>query len=70
MRIIVERVLNTYQPIKTLDEAGVEESREKIARYLEKLAAAGRIDPDLLVEYGIAYLKELHEGPDRRFTGC
>jgi hypothetical protein len=23
-----------------------------------------------LAEYGLAYLKELHEGPDPRFTGC
>jgi hypothetical protein len=70
MRTIVERVLNTYDPTRTLDQARVAESREKILQYFEKLASAGRIDADRLVEYGIAYLKELHEGPDRRFTGC
>jgi len=70
MQTIVERVLRTYHPISTFDQALVAESREKILQYFEKLASAGQIDADLLVEYGTAYLKELHEGPDRRFTGC
>jgi hypothetical protein len=25
---------------------------------------------DQLAVYALAYLKELHEGPDPRFTGC
>jgi hypothetical protein len=70
MRTIVERVLNTYDPIGTFDQARVAESRNRVSQYFEKLASAGLTDADRLVEYGIAYLKELHEGPDRRFTGC
>jgi hypothetical protein len=32
--------------------------------------SAGQRDPYRLTEYAYAYLKELHEGPDPRFTGC
>jgi len=34
------------------------------------IPSAGQNDPDQLTEYASAYLKELHEGPDPRFTGC
>jgi hypothetical protein len=34
------------------------------------LASAGQSDAQQLAVYGLAYLKELHEGPDPRFTGC
>jgi hypothetical protein len=70
MRTIVERVLRNYDPIKTFDQSQVAESRERILRYFEKLAIAGLTDADQLIEYGTVYLKELHEGPDKRFTGC
>ncbi len=53
-----------------MDEARVAESREKISRYIEKLAAAGQKDTHQVTVYGLAYLKELHEGRDPRFTGC
>jgi hypothetical protein len=42
----------------------------KITRYLESLASAGQRDAQRLSMYGLAYLKELHEGRDPRFTGC
>ena len=45
-------------------------SREKIAGYLEKLKSAGQRDANVLAEYGLAYLRELHEGRDPRYTGC
>jgi stalled ribosome rescue protein Dom34 len=67
---VVERVLKRYALMRTLDEAQVAESREKISRYIEKLAAAGQKDTHQLAVYGLAYLKELHEGRDPRFTGC
>jgi hypothetical protein len=70
MRTIVERVLRTYDQIRTFDELRVAESREKILQYFEKLTSAGQTDEDRLIEYGTAYLRELHEGPDRRFTCC
>ena len=66
----LDRILNRYALVRTLDEARVAESREKISRYIEKLAAAGQKDTRQLTVYGLAYLKELHEGRDPRFTGC
>ena len=70
MRTIVDRVLDIYDPSRQLDQARVAESRGRVLQYVEQLSSAGLTDADRLVEYGIAYLKELHEGPDRRFTGC
>jgi hypothetical protein len=70
MSEVVELILNRYALVRTLDEARVAESREKISRYIEKLAAAGQKDIHQLTVYGLAYLKELHEGRDPRFTGC
>lgn len=70
MNEVVDRILNKYALVRTLDEARVAESREKISRYIEKLAAAGQKDTHQLTVYGLAYLKELHEGRDPRFTGC
>ena len=60
---VVERILRTYGSTDA-------RSREKIAGYIEKLSSAGQRDARSLAEYGLAYLKELHEGPDRRYTGC
>jgi hypothetical protein len=48
----------------------VADSRRKITRYIESLASAGHSDAQQLAVYGLAYLKELHEGRDPRFTGC
>jgi len=70
MNEIADRVLGTYQFIGELDPARVTLSREKIVQYIEKLASAGHHDTDQLAEFALAYLKELHEGPDPRFTGC
>jgi len=70
MNEVVDRILNRYALVRTLDEVRVAESREKISRYIEKLAAAGHKDTHQLTVYGLAYLKELHEGRDPRFTGC
>jgi len=56
--------------MRPLDADRVSDSRQKITRYIESLASAGQSDAQQLAEYGLAYLKELHEGPDPRFTGC
>jgi hypothetical protein len=60
---VVEGVLRAYGSTDA-------RSRAKIAGYLEKLSSAGERDVRALTEYGLAYLKELHEGPDRRYSGC
>jgi hypothetical protein len=67
---VVDRVLKTYGLNRELDPARVAQSREKTIQYIDKLASAGKNDAEQLAEYALAYLKELHEGPDSRFTGC
>jgi hypothetical protein len=49
--------------MRPLDAERVSDSRLKITKYIESLSTAGHRD-------GLAYLKELHEGRDPRFTGC
>jgi hypothetical protein len=70
MNEIADRALDTYELIGELDAARVALSRDRVIRYIEKLASAGHNDTHQLAEYALAYLKELHEGPDPRFTGC
>jgi hypothetical protein len=70
MNDIVERVLRTYDLMGKLDAARLGESREKISAYIETLASAGQNDAQKLAVYGLAYLKQLHEGPDPRYSGC
>jgi len=67
---IVDRALRTYEFTREIDVSQLAYSRARIERYLDKLMAAGQEDPQRLTEFAVAYLKELHEGPDLRFTGC
>jgi len=62
--------LGTYELTSKMDAAELARSRDRIARYLDKLISAGQDDPHRLTEYARAYLKEMYEGPDPRFTGC
>jgi hypothetical protein len=61
MNDLVDRILNTYQLMRPSDADRVSDSRQKVTRYIESLASAGQSDAQRLVEYGLAYLKELHE---------
>lgn len=70
MQEIVEQALGTYELTSKMDAAELARSRDRIARYLDKLISAGQDDPHRLTEYARAYLKEMYEGPDPRFTGC
>ena len=70
MNNVVERILNAYQLMRPLDAERVSDSRLKITRYIESLTSAGQSDAQRLAVYGLAYLKELHEGRYPRFTGC
>jgi hypothetical protein len=70
MNDLVDQILHTYQLMRKVDASEVEGSRGKIAAYLETLNSAGRFDAQQLAKYGLAYLKELHEASDPRFTGC
>ena len=70
MNDLVDRILSIYQLMRPLDPDRVSDSRQRITRYIESLASAGQSDPQQLAVYGLAYLKELHEERDPRFTGC
>jgi hypothetical protein len=70
MNEIVDQVLNSYGLSHELDSEQVMASRNRIARYIDKLVSAGQNDPNQLIIFASAYLKELHEGRDPRFTGC
>jgi hypothetical protein len=67
---VVDRILNEYQSTRPLDAERLADSRLKISRYLEVLGTAGLRDTKQLAMYGLAYLREMHEGRDPRFTGC
>jgi hypothetical protein len=67
---VVDRILTAYQKTRPLDPERVTDLRRKISGYLESLASAGQHDAKKLTIYGLAYLTELHEGRDPRFTGC
>ena len=66
MKEIIDKALQGYE----LDPELIALSRAKVAQYLDKLTSAGQADTQQLTEYALAYVKELHEGPDPRFTGC
>ena len=67
---LVDRILLNYQLMRKTDADRIEASREKIAAYIAKLNIARQFDAHQLTMYGLAYLKELHEGRDTRFSGC
>ena len=70
MNDVVEHILSIYQSMCPLDAGRAPDSRQKIRQYIEILASAGQRDAEQLAIYGLAYLTELHEGQDPRFTGC
>jgi hypothetical protein len=70
MNDVIERILDLYQSMCPLDAGRAADSRQKISQYIEILASAGQRDAEQLAIDGLAYLTELHEGQDPRFTGC
>jgi hypothetical protein len=46
------------------------ELRNKVGGYVELLSSAGKRDPEELTELAIAYLHDIIDGPDPRYTGC
>ena len=70
MNEIVDHVLDNYGLLRQLDTEQLTASRDRVAQYILKLVSAGQNDPHQLIVYASAYLEELHEGRDPRFTGC
>ena len=69
LKALIEQVLEDCK-MASFDLDHVAGAREKVSRYVETLVSAGQRDCHALTIYALAYLKELHEGPDHRFTGC
>jgi len=67
---IIDQALGTYELAARMDAAEVALSRERMTQYIDTLISAGQNDPLQLTEYARAYLKEMHEGRDPRFSGC
>ena len=67
---VVDRILSAYQSMCPSMPSGLADLRQKISRYIENLTSAGQRDAEQLTIYGLAYLTELHEAHDPRFTGC
>ncbi len=70
MNSVIERVFSIYRLMRDPSPDGLAASRNRIAGYIEKLNSAGQFTEQQLAMYGLAYLIELHEGRDPRFTGC
>jgi hypothetical protein len=70
MSEIVDQALRSYELVRDIDPSQIARLREQTSQYIRTLMSAGQRDPLQLTEYAHAYLKELHEGPDPRFTGC
>ena len=70
MNEIVEQAFQAYELAYEIDRVQLAQSREKVSQYVNKLVSGGQRDPRQLAEFVHAYLKELHEGRDPRYSGC
>ena len=70
MNEIIDLAVRNYEFADRLNDLQLAVSRERMAQYIGKLISAGQDDPLKLAEYARAYLRELSEGPDPRFSGC
>ena len=66
---IVDRVMNSYRIELVQDIQRHNEVKAKLRKYLATLSSAGQRDADQLIEYGVAYLRGLHEGPGLSLHG-
>ena len=49
MNEIIDQALEAYELIDEMDVAVVAQTREKVARYIDKLTSAGQINPNQLI---------------------
>jgi hypothetical protein len=70
MEEAIDRIMNSSEIEPILRGQNREEIKAKIGNYVAMLSSAGRWDANQLTEYGLAYLRGLHHGPDSRYTGC
>jgi len=67
---VIDRVMNSVEIQSGLNGQRHQELRTKVANYIAMLSSTGHRDANKLIEFGLAYLRGLHEGPDSRYTGC
>jgi hypothetical protein len=70
MNEVVDRIMNSSEINVFSDSHNRAEIRARVGNYIATLSSTGKDDVDQLIEYGLAYLRGLHEGPDPRYTGC
>jgi hypothetical protein len=69
MKEIIDRVMRSART-NSITNFSQMELRNKVDSYVNLLASAGKRDSDELINLGIAYLREIIDGPDSRYTGC
>jgi hypothetical protein len=69
MKEIIDRVMRTARA-SSISNPSRTELRNKVGNYVELLSSAGKRDPEELTHLGIAYLDDIIDGPDSRYTGC
>jgi hypothetical protein len=63
-------VLSTFAMMRNVNAEQLEDSRPKLESYIESLTSAGQRDEQRLAVYGLAYMRELHDGPAHGASGC
>ncbi len=67
---VIDRVIHTFGMMRNLSEDALREARESLGSYIETLTSAGETDPQRLAVYGLAYLRNRHDGSSPKFTSC
>ena len=70
MNEVIDRVIHTFGMMRNLSEDALNEARENLSSYLETLSSAGETDPQRLAVFGLAYLRNRHDGLSPKYTGC
>jgi hypothetical protein len=69
MKEIVDRVMRSARAT-SISNLSQTELRNKVGNYVKLLSSAGKRDSDELIDLGVAYLHDIIDGPDPRYTGC
>ncbi len=67
---VIDRVIHTFGMMRNLSEDALQDARDSVRDYIETLSSAGETDPQRLAVFGLAFLRDRHEGVSPKFTGC
>lgn len=70
MEQVIDRIISTFGMMRSLNEETLTQSRAVLTAYIEKLSSAGETDTQRLAVFGLAYLRDLHDGRPEKYTGC